>query len=84
VHAAAGAAAARAGRTCQADFYADAHHVERGELADARALLQSAIGKCRYGLIESGAPRLELKRLERLSAAKPTHRFCIASTLSID
>jgi hypothetical protein len=58
--------------------------MERGAPADARKLLQSAAGRSRYGLIESGASRLELKRLERLSAAKPTHRFCIASALSID
>jgi tetratricopeptide (TPR) repeat protein len=62
-------ASERDGRVCEANFYAGVYQIERGAAAAARELLQFAADHCPLNYAEYQAAKLELQRLDALTAA---------------
>jgi lipoprotein NlpI len=62
-------ASERDGQVCEANFFAGVYQIERGAPADAREALQLAADHCPPNFAEHQSAKLELQRLDALTAA---------------
>jgi len=57
----------RVEQSCEADFFTGVYQIEKGALADARPLFQSAVDHCPHDFVEYSAAELQLNQLDELA-----------------